>query len=427
MIQLTKNRKHVGLAILVFVLGLIVVVVLKVTAPVSVAKPEVERSWAVATKKLYLEDVQPNIQEFGAIIAGSQADIRPLVSGRIIELGENYYEGAIVMEGDLLAKIDPFNYKIKVEDSEAALQEVLNKILETEGEIEFESKLLKIARSQLAIRKKNLDRRQKLVRQGSSSRKSLDDAELEYNNMNQSSTSRQQTILRLKNRLAQFRASSKRAQSSLELAKRDLKETSIYAPFGGFLANASFSRGQRIGTNERIARLIEAKRLEVKFRISERNFSNLLIPKTETLLDNIATTELMAKKIQVKWNIGKRIFIYDAIIKRLGAEIDAASGGIDVFAELSGIDLMTPLRPGAFVEVNIPSRLYPNVVKVPNSALVRDKIIYLIINGRVKKKIVKPLRRGVKDILLGDKDLDGSIIISRPFPKIADGLLVEAR
>ncbi|MBT5430624.1 MAG: hypothetical protein HOK89_11940, partial [Rhodospirillaceae bacterium] len=242
MIQLTKNRKHVGLAILVFVLGLIVVVVLKVTAPVSVAKPEVERSWAVATKKLYLEDVQPNIQEFGAIIAGSQAEIRPLVSGRIIELGENYYEGAIVMEGDLLAKIDPFNYKIKVEDSKASLQEVLSKILETEGEIEFESKLLKIARSQLAIRKKDLDRRQKLVRQGSSSRKSLDDAELEYNNMNQSSTSRQQTILRLKNRLAQFRASSKRAQSSLELAKRDLKETSIYAPFGGFLANASFSR-----------------------------------------------------------------------------------------------------------------------------------------------------------------------------------------
>ena len=145
MIRLTKNRKHVGLATLVFIIGLIVVVVLKVTAPVSVAKPEVERRWAVATKKLYLENVQPNIQEFGAIVAGSQAEIRPLVSGRIIELGENYYEGAIVIAGELLAKIDPFTYKIKVQDSEAALQEVLNKILETEGEIKFESKLHKIA------------------------------------------------------------------------------------------------------------------------------------------------------------------------------------------------------------------------------------------------------------------------------------------
>ena len=245
--------------------------------------------------------------------------------------------------------------------------------------------------------------------------------------MYQESIGRQQTILRLKNRLAQFRASSKRAQSSLELAKRDLRETVIYAPFGGFLANASFSRGQRIGTSERIVRLIEAKRLEVKFRISERNFSNLLVPKKEILSDNLATTELMGKKIQVRWSIGKRIFIYDAIIKRLGAEIDAAGGGIDVFAELLGIDLMTPLRPGAFVEVNIPSRLYRDVVKVPNSALVRDKIIYLIINGRVKEKFVKPLRRGVKDMILGDKDLDGSIIITRPFPKIADGLLVKAR
>ena len=425
--QLTKNRKHVGLAILVFIIGIIVVVFLKVTAPVSVAKPEVEKRWAVATKKLYLADVRPNIQEFGAIVAGSQAEIKPLVSGRIIELGENYYEGAIVMEGDLLAKIDPFNYKINVEDSEAALQEVLNKILETEGEIKFESKLLKIAGSQLALRKKDLNRRQKLVRQGSSSRKSLDDAELAYNDMNQNSTGRQQTTLRLKNRLAQLRASFKRAQSSLELAKRDLKETSIYAPFGGFLANASFSRGQKIGTNERIVRLIEAKRLEVKFRISEQNFSDLLIPKTEIVSNNPATTELMGKKIQVKWNIGKRIFIYDAIIKRLGAEIDAAGGGIDVFAELLGVNLMTPLRPGAFVEVNIPSRLYPDVVMVPDSALVGDKTIYLVINGRVKEKIVKPLRRGAKNILLGDKDLDGSIVVTRPFPKIADGLLVKAR
>ena len=135
----------------------------------------------------------------------------------------------------------------------------------------------------------------------------------------------------------------------------------------------------------------------------------------------------MEKKIQVKWKIGKRTFIYDAIINRLGAEIDASGGGIDVFAELIGIDLVTPLRPGAFVEVNIPSRLYKDVVMVPDSALVRDKIIYLVINGRVKEKIVNPLRRGAKDILLGDKDLDGSVVITRPFPKIADGLMVRAR
>ena len=427
MIQWTKNRKHTGLAILICIIGIIVVVFLKISAPISVAKPEVEKRWAVATKQLYMEDVQPTIQEFGTIVAGSQAEIKPLVSGRIIELGENYYEGAIVKKGNLLAKIDPFIYQIKVEDSEAALQEALNKILETEGEIKFESKLLKIVGFQLALRKKDLDRRKKLFRQGSSSRKSLDDAELAFNEMNQNFTVREQIILRLKNRLAQLRATAKRSELRLKLARRDLKETSIFAPFGGFLANASFSRGQKVGINERIVRLIEAKRLEVKFRISERNFSDLLTPKIEIFSNNFKVTELMEKKIQVKWKIGKRTFIYDAIINRLGAEIDASGGGIDVFAELIGIDLVTPLRPGAFVEVNIPSRLYKDVVMVPDSALVRDKIIYLVINGRVKEKIVNPLRRGAKDILLGDKDLDGSVVITRPFPKIADGLMVRAR
>jgi len=231
----------------------------------------------------------------------------------------------------------------------------------------------------------------------------------------------------LKNRLNQQKASAVRARSVLKLAERNLQETTINAPFDGFLANAGVSAGQRISTNERLARLIEAKRLEVKFRLSERDFSSLLKVEGKATKDNSQSSELMGKKVKVKWNIGNRTLNYMADIQRLGAEIDVTGGGVDVYARLNNIDLTTSLRPGAFVEVIVPSRIYKNVAQVPDTAVVRGNIVYLVENGRVNEITISQVRRGANYILIRGPELDGKMVITRPFPKIVNGLLVESK
>jgi multidrug efflux pump subunit AcrA (membrane-fusion protein) len=120
-------------------------------------------------------------------------------------------------------------------------------------------------------------------------------------------------------------------------------------------------------------------------------------------------------------------FTYIADIQRVGAEIDVSGGGVDVYAKLKNINLTTPLRPGAFVQVIVPSKVYQNVAKVPDTAVVRENVIYLIENGRVKETIIEQVRRDEDYILIRGAELDGKIIITRPFPKISDGLLVESK
>jgi len=421
---ISKRLKHIVLALSIIALGLFIFVALKLTAPPVVIKPSVEKVWPVSSQLIKVSNFRPKIKEFGTIVAGSQAELRPLVSGRIIEVGKNYYEGSIVNKGQTLIKIDPFDHKIKLEDSEAALSEVLTRVAEIVGEIKYETKLLGIIKSQLSIRKRDLERRRKLVKRGSTSRKSLDDAEISYNDTAKNFAMRQQVILRLKNRLNQHKASARRARSALKQAKRNIQETTVIAPFDGFLANAEVSAGQRIATNERLAKLIEASRLEVKFRLSERDFSSLIKTKLDLVGNDIESSELIGKKIIVKWNIGDQELIYNAKIQRLGAEIDVTGGGVDVYAQLSNIDLSTPLRPGAFVEVIIPSKLYRDVAQVPDTAVVQSNVIYLIDKGRVKQKTIKPVWRGRNFILIRSVGIDGEVIITRPFPKIMDGLSV---
>lgn len=422
-----KRFKHISLATVIVILGVTILVLLKLNAPLVVIKPVVEKVWPVSAQIIKVSSFRPEIKVYGTVVAGSQAELRPLVAGRIIEVGTNYFEGSIVKKGQLLAKIDPFDYKIKLEDSKAALSEVLTRIAETEGEIKYETKLLEITRSQLTIRKRDLERRQKLAKRGSTSRKSLDDAEISYNDTAKNVAIRRQVILRLKNRLNQQKASAVRARSVLKLAERNLQETTINAPFDGFLANAGVSAGQRISTNERLARLIEAKRLEVKFRLSERDFSSLLKVEGKATKDNSQSSELMGKKVKVKWNIGNRTLNYMADIQRLGAEIDVTGGGVDVYARLNDIDLTTSLRPGAFVEVIVPSRIYKNVAQVPDTAVVRGNVVYLIEKGRVKEATISQVRRGANYILIRGTELDGKMVITRPFPKIVNGLLVESK
>ena len=425
--QIKKNFKHIGLAIGIVIIGVIILVILKVTAPSVVTNPVVEKTWPVSTQVMTVSNFRPKIREYGMVVAGSQAELRPLVAGRIIEVGANYYEGSIVKKGQLLVKIDPFDHEIKLDDSNAALAEVLTRIAEAEGEIKYETKLLSITKSQLAIRKRDLDRRRKLAKRGSASRKSLDDAEIAYNDTAKNFAIRQQIILRLKNRLDQHRASEVRARSVLRLAQRNILETTINAPFDGFLANADISVGQRISINEYLARLIEANRLEVKFRLSERDFSNLIKVGGNLVEGGSENSELIGKQIRVNWNIGNRAFTYKADIHRLGAEIDVTGGGVDVYARLNNIDLTTPLRPGAFVEVMIPARLYTNVAKIPDTAVVRGDYIYLIDDGRAKEINISQVWRGENYILIRGAELDGKVVITRPFPKIINGLLVVSK
>ena len=52
----------------------------------------------------------------------------------------------------------------------------------------------------------------------------------------------------------------------VETARRDLSDTKHYAPFDGFLTDVSAAVGRYVTKGEKLARLIQADKLEVKFR-----------------------------------------------------------------------------------------------------------------------------------------------------------------
>lgn len=79
---------------------------LRSTRPQATPKPVTEKVWPVSVFEARLTDERPAIREFGTVVAGSVVELRPLVDGRIVKLGENFVEGAAVRRGETLVVIE---------------------------------------------------------------------------------------------------------------------------------------------------------------------------------------------------------------------------------------------------------------------------------------------------------------------------------
>ena len=76
------------------------------TAPRATPKAPEEKIWPLAVIKGEVVTITPRIEVFGEITAGSSVTLRPLVSGRVVKVGKNLMEGAVIEKGELLAQID---------------------------------------------------------------------------------------------------------------------------------------------------------------------------------------------------------------------------------------------------------------------------------------------------------------------------------
>jgi RND family efflux transporter MFP subunit len=407
---------RVGLPILILAAAALGFVYLRATKPETAAKPPSERIWTVATVAAVPEDVEPEIKTFGQIFAGRQVELRPLVEGRVIETGPAFVEGGVVEKGELLIVIDPFDYANLRDERKAQLAEARARLDEIRAERDGARKLVKRDQEQVALRRRDVKRREGLAARGVTSQKALDDSRLALSEARQRLIERQRNIAQYGARIAQQKAVIDRLEVQVRQAGRDLEQTRLVAPFQGFLADVSTEIGKRVSRSDRVARLIDGGRLEVRFPLSNENFGRLL-----------AAGDWRGRKIRAVWTAGNVVRTFTATIDRLQGEVDAAKGGVDLFARIDGAGPDTPLRPGAFVEVWFKEKRYEKLVRIPESALHSGSTVFLAHDGRLKAQKIEVVARSGNDVFIrGTFDPDAEVVVTK-FPEMAPGMKIRVR
>ena len=406
-----------------FLPAAVVIVSFGVARAIIATKPQlapdlpVENVYVVATHPVRYADLRPALKPYGEIVSGREVELRALVGGEVVRVGENFVDGGAVHKGDLLLQIDSFNYQAAIDDKRAQLAEAKARVREIEAHKRSLEAALTRDREQLELWKRQLSRTEKLARRGTASEKVLDDAKMSISLQLQTIAMRRNDVDGDKARLDQQQAVIARIDVALRRARRDLRQTRLLAPFDGYVQATSAELGKRLGINDRVTRLIDVKRLEVRFQLSDKQFGHLID----------SDKGLIGEPLSVDWQIGETVRRYRARIHRIAPRIESASGGIDLHARLLDHDLQSPLRPGAFVTVVLPYVVYRQVARLPEAALHGQSHVFVVVAGRLEKRRVELVARIANDVLLRGEIRDGDSVVVTRYSEIGPGAKVEVR
>jgi RND family efflux transporter MFP subunit len=375
-----------------------------------------ERVWTVETVTAAVADVQPELRLYGEAVAGREVELRALVAGEVMRVGSNVAEGGVVRRGEEILVIDDFDYRAAADEIEAQIREAEAKLKEVIARRNATRAALGEDRKLLVLRTRELSRLESLLKKGNTSDKAVDTARMDLARQEQTTVMRENDTEAEQARVLQQRAILDRLRVALRRAQRDLDNTRLAAPFDGFLVELAAEQGKRLNVNDRVARLIDARRLEVRLTLSDSQFGRLMAD----------GSGLRGRRARALWRVGDTVLEYDAVLDRVAARIDSASGGVDVFASLSGVGPDRPLRPGAFIEVRLKDRLYRSVVRLPEAALYDRSTVYVVENGRLSARPVTLAGHVGDDVLV--QGLEGNEqVVTTQYPDIGPGHKVEVR
>ena len=175
-----------------------------------------------------------------AYVETTTVSVSPKVSGQIVEV--LIKDNQRVKEGDLVARIDDTDYKVKL-DSALAVYE------KTQLNQQNAKANLKAAKTNINVAKADLERYKNLYESGAVSKQTLDTAQAKYDSAQANLTTAEQALFS-KDESKVADADLKSAKAAKDQAELNLSYTNIYAPQSGTVASRRVEKGMyvQVGT-----------------------------------------------------------------------------------------------------------------------------------------------------------------------------------
>ena len=367
------------------VLGLFIAgfMYLQSTKPVVEPITLEEKVWSVKATPVSFSDAQPNFRAYSTVKAMRQANLQMAAIGKIEFVSPNLKDGAILKKGELLVRLDTTRQILALAD--------------TDAKIEAEKINIASLEKQTELRRKLVDRVQKMKIRNVATDASLDEAEL--------------SLVITENQVSQSIARLRALEILRKNQLKDIEDAELVAPFTGSLNNVNIALGQRVTGASSFGKLTEINSAEVPFIVPAEIFVN--------------ADRLLNSKVSVVWKSGDdNIATIPATIRRYQSQVNKSDGGGTVFAELD-VETATSIPVGAFVEVVYQGLDLEQVAVLPETALHENNQVYIVVNGRSVAKQVEIKHRSDGKIWISGDLEENDLIVSTRLPGLAAGMKVE--
>jgi RND family efflux transporter MFP subunit len=336
--------------------------------------------------------LERTITVLGSLAALDQATLSVKVAGRLEHIGVDL--GTLVRKGDLIARIEPRDYELRLRQSEALLAQTRARLgLSGQGgddQVEVEkTSAVKAAKAVLDEATKNRDRVASLVKQGVTPSSELESAQATYEVAANRHDTTIEEVRSLVAQLAQRRA-------EVDIARQQLADTAIHAPFDGAIQERRANLGEYLAASAPVVTLVRVDPLRLRLEVPER----------QTLSVRTGLT--------VRLNLEGDTNIYTGSITRLSPAIIEQNRMLIVEADVPSRGV---LRPGLFARAEIVTSTNDPGLVIPAGGLVSFaglEKVFTVKDGKAVEKLVASGRRGPDWVELVSGAKAGETVVLQP-------------
>lgn len=406
--------------IVVLAISIAIAAVLMMLRPKAERREPVDTGRLVAVFPARAEQLNMVIETYGTVRPREELKLVAEVHGRIVNMHPLFEEGQFIEKGDPLIKIDPRTYDLEVERQKVQDVQIRAEMMRLTQEVHNYKASIQILRSDLALAKAELVRRDELSKRKVAAQASRDKAEQRY----LSSLERMQG---LENQLAltgpmmkQLEARRTMAGVMLRQAELNLEHTAIMAPFSGWVLAKTVETGQYVNVGQQLGRIYGHGAFDIEVGIPTADLKWL--PEKINPADPPRAT--------VVFSSGSTERSWEGRVARARAGMDEKTRTLPFIVE---VDLpaaddvnreIFQLRPGMFVTVRIRGREIPRVFVLPRHLVHVGDTVYIAMGDRLKVKPVRVLRRFRDSVYVDDGLKTGDLIVKTPMGMAADGMKI---
>ena len=356
------------LPVIILIFGLFISFVISSTDPKPNKGIEIPKPTAVFYDNPQKKDVTLRVTTNGEVRSVTEINVIPQVSGRIIQVADEFIDGGNIKKGQPLIWIDDRDYRLATISAESRVAQA-KKLLERE-----------IAESELA--KKDWEE----LGEGEASPLTLRIPQLE-----------------------EARALLNAAEADLEKAKLNLERTVINLPFDGLIKKKNAGIGQYVNAGSILGSAFSTEKVLIPLPLTDTELSYLGLP-----LGYESKGYFDGPKVIFRSYISRKNIEWLGRITRTSGSIDSQTRLVYAYAEvLNPYDEDPPLAIGTYVDAEIEGNFISNGFILPIAAIKNDNEIYVIDqNSKLKiKKIEIVGTEEDKVIVKGDiSELDMVVI-----------------
>lgn len=367
--------------------GAVLAVSLGVAAVTFLTEPEAQRS-SVAKSTAMLVDVvsverstfTPEIVATATVQAEQDIELRPQVSGRVVEVASEFTPGGFVAEGDLLVKLEAADFRYALAQTRSNLRDALSALAVEEGRQDA-------ARAEYAF---------------------LDET-LEPEN--------EELVLRTP-QLEAARERVKAARAAVSQAELNLRRTQIRAPFDAHIIDRRANVGSQVSPGEALGRLVGVDAYWVRIDV----------PVSKLPWVRVGGAEKGAE-VRVRNARGWPEGVYrQGFVSRLVGTLDGQTRmarllGIveDPMGRESGGPDKPPLMIGEFLQATIVGEPLEDVVKLNRDYLRSDDTVWVMVDGKLEVRSADVVMRDATHAYITEGLEGGEEVVTTNLSTVVDG------